>query len=343
VQANALKVETRFKTGYVNARQGTSGQNAFYEGPVDSQFSVNTTLLNFDSVRPQFGVAMNLPTGTSYLPNNQRFSRMDPDLVEIGAYGAGFNINPTAGLVIGLSQNAALSFSLGYAWQGAFTREAVDLNNPAGNVFDLKRRIDPGDVFTANVNYTTQLGKLMVLGSFAYMSESTAKTDGVNSGRAGAHYTSNVKATYQFDDQWAVVLNGSASFAEKNDVVVAGNLVPEPKNSNSLVLIGSIEPSYRMTERLTIAPNYSFLWRNENYYDPFEDQFIPAKTKHTAGLSATYAISQTASLELRGAHSWIHQDPSAFLPVAPPPAVARTPPTLTYQSWMASIAANLHF
>ena len=124
VQAGALKVETRMKGGYVYANQGTPGQGATYEGPVDTQASLNATFLNFDSVRPQLGVAVNLPTGTSYLPNNQRFARMDPDLVDIGSYGAGYNVNPTAGFVIGLNQNTAMSFSGGYAWQGAFIREA---------------------------------------------------------------------------------------------------------------------------------------------------------------------------------------------------------------------------
>ena len=56
------------------------------------------------------------------------------------------------------------------------------------------------------------------------------------------------------------------------------------------MVIGSIEPSYQLTERLKLAANYSFLWRDENYYDQFENQFIPAKTKHTVGLSATLCM-----------------------------------------------------
>src|SRR5262249_48500233 len=35
-----LKIETRFKSGYVYARHETSGQGATYNGPVDSQVSV---------------------------------------------------------------------------------------------------------------------------------------------------------------------------------------------------------------------------------------------------------------------------------------------------------------
>jgi opacity protein-like surface antigen len=350
-QPNAVKIETRVKGGYVYANQGTPGQGATYEGPVDTQAAINATFLNFDNIRPQAGVAVNLPTGTSYLPNNQRFARMDPDLVDIQSFGAGFNINPTAGFVIGLNKDTAMSFSAGYAWQGAFIREAIDLN--AGNglgafgsaAFDLKRKIDPGDVFTGNTNITTQIGKLVVFGTFAYMSESTAKVDGLEAGKQGARYVSNLALTYPIDDRWALALNGSWSFQEKNEIVVpGGGLATEPKNSNSHVLIGSIEPSYLVTERLRIAANYSFLWRDENFYDIIEAQFIPAKTKHTVGLSGSYALSQTASIELRGSHSWIHQDTSAFVPVRLAPlTLASVPPGLTYTAWMASISANFRF
>lgn len=342
-----FKVEMRAKGGYVYTRQGTPGQTATYEGPIDTQTSVNVVLTSFESVRPQFGVAMNLPTGTSYLPNNQRFTRVDPDLVEIGSYGAGFNINPTAGLVIGLNQNTAVSFSAGYAWNGKFVREAIDLNAGGGfgsGAFDLKRWIDPGDVFTANANVTTQIDKLTLLSSFAYMSESRVRVDGVDGGRAGARYNANLTATYQFDEKWALATNASWSFAEKNEIVINGVSATEPKNSNSHVIIGSIEPSYRVTERLRLAASYSFLWRDANFYDQIENQFVPAKQKHTAGVSAQYMVSPTASVELRGSHSWILQNDSAILPVTlVPPSSLPVPPAMRYEAWAVSTTANLRF
>ena len=53
----------------------------------------------------------------------------------------------------------------------------------------------------------------------------------------------------------------------------------EPKNSNSHVVIGSIDPGYLVTDRLRVSTNYSFLYRNENFYDQIENQFIPAKSE----------------------------------------------------------------
>ena len=344
---DTVKLETRIKSGWVYANQSTQGQQGTYDGPVDTQASINATFLNFDSVRPQVGVAVNLPTGTAYLPNNQRFARMDPDLVEVGSYGAGFNINPTAGFVMGINQNTAMSFSAGYAWQGAFTREGVDLNfGGAGSfgAFDLKRKVDPGDVFTGNVNYTTEIGPLVVLATFAYMSESEVKTDGVSVGQAGARYVSNLTLNQRLTDQWNLAINGSLSYQEKNKINVGGSLVAEPKNSNSVVVIGSFEPTYQWSERLKVAANYSVLWRNENYYDQIEEQFIPAKLKNTVGMSATYSLTPSASIEMKGSHSWITQDTGPFLPVVLVPlTLASLPPTLSYTAWMASLSANLRF
>ena len=110
------------------------------------------------------------------------------------------------------------------------------------------------------------------------------------------------------------------------------------------MLIGSIEPSYLVSERLRLAVNYSFLWRDENYYDQIEAQFIPAKTRHTVGASATYALSPTATIVLRGSYSWIDQDTGAFLPLTvAPPILAALPPELKYEAWMTSITANFVF
>jgi outer membrane immunogenic protein len=342
---SAYKVETRAKGGYVYTAQRTDGQTAYYSGPIDTQTSVNVVMLTFDNVRPQFGVAMNLPTGTSYLPNAQRFTRIDPDLAMVGAYGAGFNINPTAGFVMGLNQSTAISLSAGYAFQGKFVREAISLDTQFNNgVFDLKRYIDPGDVVTANFNVTTEVGNTVIYGSFAYMSESAVVIDGIESGRAGAKYNTNVTLNTTLTDRWSIVTNGTWSFQEKNEINIGNGLVTEPKNSNSHVVIASVEPGYLVTERLRLAVNYSFLWRDENFYDQLENQFIPAKTKHTVGASGRYVVTENSSIDVRGAYSWIEQDPSAILLVTdPPPTFAALPPQLNYTAWMVSTAANIRF
>lgn len=347
-----LKLESRFKGGYVYSNHSTPNQLAIYNGPIDTQATFNATFQDFETIRPTLGVALNLPTGNSFLPGNERFTRMDPDLVDVGSYGVGFNINPTAGFVVGLNESTALSLSAGYAWQGAFTKEAVQLGVTPSNflisTFDIRQKVNPGDTFTANANLTSSVGKnLLLQASFAYMAESKLTIDGVPAGRAGAHYVSNAAANYQIDERWALALNGSWSFQEKNEISnFMGGLVAEPKNSNSHLLIGSIEPSYQATDSLKLAVNYSVLYRNQNFYNQLEDQFSPAKLKHTAGISASYAITPNASIDLRGSHSWVRQSDGPLLVTTilpPPPAFALLPPTMTFEVWAASIGATMTF
>jgi opacity protein-like surface antigen len=347
------KLETRLKSGYVFSAQNTAGQLARYEGPVDTQAAFNLTLLNFDSIRPLLGLNLNLPTGNTYLPNGQRFSRMDPDLVDVGSYGTGFNVNPTAGFIFGIDEHTAISLSAGWTWQGPFTKEGINLAsvpdpNIAGafdqvSTTDLRQKVSPGDTYTVNGNVSSTFGSLVLNGSFAYMGDSHASIDGVSTGRAGAKFTANGSANYNFDQRTALNVNVSWNFAEKNDVPDAtGALVLEPKNSNSNVVIASIEPSYLATERLKLAVNYSYLCRDHNYYDPFQDQFVPAKQKHSAGASATYALTDAATVTLRGAHAWIRQDDGPILPAADFVPVFQ-PPQLKYQAWSASVATSLRF
>lgn len=350
------KFETRIKSGYVYSAQNTPGQVGRYEGPVDTQAAFNLTILSYDSFRPLFGLNLNLPTGNTYLPYSQRFTRMDPDLVDVGSYGTGFNVNPTAGLVFGIDEHTAVSLSAGWTWQGPFTKEGINevqVPNPAPppvNIvlatFDLKQRVDPGNTYTLNGNVSSTYGALQMNGSFAYMGDSHASINGIATGKAGAKLTANGSISYRFDERFSTALNVSWNFSERNRIANGfGGLILEPNNSNSNVVIASFEPSYLVTDRLKVAGNYSYLYRDHNYYNPFEDQFISAKQKQTAGASASYAVTEAATVTLRGSHSWIRQEdgPTLITTLGPPPAFALQPPALRYHSWAGSIGTAIRF
>jgi opacity protein-like surface antigen len=349
------KLETRIKSGYVYSASTTTGQEARYEGPVDTQMAFNLTLLNYDSIRPLFGLNVNLPTGNAYLPDGQRFARMDPDLVDIGSYGVGFNVNPTAGFVVGIDEHTAVSISAGWTWQGPFTKDGLDFSalptivvgnqniTNVQNITDLKQKVSPGNTYTLNGNVSSTYGGLSVNSSIAYMGDSHASIDGIDTGRAGAKFTANTAVNYKFDDRTALAFNASWNFSEKNDIVDANSaLIGEPKNSNSNVVIASLEPSYLVTDRLRVAANYSYLFRDHNYYDPFQDQFIASKQKHSVGVSSTYAVTDTASLTLRGSHAWVRQGDGPFVP-ATDFVDSFQPPSLKYEVWFASFGVSARF
>lgn len=361
-QGEAVRFQMRLKSGYVNSNH--AGQQASIDTMLDTQITGTWTYIGAESYQAFFAIATNVPTGTSVLRGNQRLTRMDPDLVDVGSYGVGFNFNPTVGIVFAVDQYTAISVGAGYAWQGSFNREALNPASVANQAvcfltcppfnpqFDATRSVDPGDVVTANVNTSSIFGNLSIKSAFALMTEGNLKLDGVSVGRSGAKYSANTSATYKIDPRWTLLINGSWSFAEKNKITtISGALATEPKNSNSNIVIGSIQPMYAVSDKIAFGPNYSVLWRSENYYDIIEDQFISAKLKQSAGAIASYAIGPNASIRLQGSYFWIHADPGAYLttlqtiPPLQPAVLSRDyfPPSLSYTGWTAMIAGRLQF
>lgn len=365
-QPELFKVETRFKAGWTETSSKTIGQEATVATWLDSQLTTTWTYLGSQNARTFVGVALNIPTGESYFPNNLRFVRMDPDLVEVNPAGAGFNVNPTAGIIFAVNENTAVSISAGYAWLGTFTREGFDGGSvaacfnvvcpaPPTAVFDKPVRINPGDVFTANANISSVFANYSVKTSFAYMSESKVTEDGIPVAQRGATFSANSTLTYKFSDPFSIIVNGSWRFSEKNKYLdpLTGALVTEPKNSNSNLLIGKFEPVYKLSDRWIISSNYTVLWRSQNYYDIVEGQFIPEKLKQSVGGGLTFLTPTKATISLRGSYFWINENAGAYLPTfySAPKGVdpsyfanyQNIPPSLQYTGWTLALGAKIAF
>src|SRR5262249_46577214 len=154
--------------------------------------------------------------------------------------------------------------------------------------FDLtseRVETDPGSALQAALSAVAKIGPAIVQGSFTYVSESEVQQGGVPVGRAGAGYVASLRALYPVTGKFAIDVSGGWRFSEKNKVPKTppsanlpfggGDLIDEAKNSNSHVLIGAVQPTWTLTDNLTFALNYSFLWRDQNYYDIIEDRFSP--------------------------------------------------------------------
>jgi hypothetical protein len=273
---------------------------------------------------------------------------MDPDLVPVGSFGAGANVNPTAGFVFGVDQHTAVSLSGGYLWQGDFVKEGINLGTDPTDkdiiaTTDLKQKVSPGNTYTLNGNVSSTYDRLVLNGSLAYMGASHASLDDITSGRAGAKLTANASASYNFTERAALSTNVSWSFAEKNQIPTAiGDLVNEPSNSNSNVVIVSVDPSYVVNNRLKIAANYSYLYRDANYYDQLQDQFISAKHKNSVGGSATYALTRDTIVTLQGSHAWVSQADGPIIPATDEIPMLQ-PPALKYQVWAGTVAVSTSF
>src|SRR5262245_559374 len=284
--SGAARWELIAKSAYVWSNHATKGQEATYSGPTDTQLSATVSLGGFPYVRPLAGVVVNVPTGESFLPGQRRFLRMAPDLVEIGAYGEGLNINPIIGFTFSPIPQVTWTPSVGYAWRGAFDREGgkfvvIDKGfTPPDDVktVDLtstRVATDPGDVLTASLSTVAKFGNLSLESTTSFTSESEVTQNGIPVGRKGAGYISNLSGLYVVSPTFGIIFNGSWRFNEKNRVPMdlpsaghpfgAGGLIEEAKNSNSHVLIGGIQPTFVLSDNVRLGVNYSILHRTENY------------------------------------------------------------------------------
>jgi hypothetical protein len=365
-QPELYKFETRVKGGWTETNSKTVGQESTVATWLDTQVTTTWTYLGSQNFRTFVGLATNLPTGKSYFPNNERFVRMDPDLVEVSVAGAGFNFNPTAGFIFAVNENTAVSLSAGYAWLGEFTREGFDGGSvancfvniclsPPTAIFDKAVRINPGDVFTANANVSSVFANYSVKSSFAYMSSTKVTEDGRAVGQKGATFSANSTVTFKISDPFSLVLNGTWGFAEKNKYVdpATGMLYTELKNSNSNLLIGKAEPVFKLTDKLSVSGNYTILWRSANYYDIVEGQYIPEKLKQSVGGSMTLLNAAKSSITLRGSYFWINENQGAYLPSnydqinSSSPKIyynyQNQPPDLRYTGWTLAVSGKVSF
>jgi hypothetical protein len=291
----------------------------------DTQISGTATYNGINGIQPFASLAVNVPTGKSALYGNTRFARMDPDLVDIGSYGEGWNIGPTVGVNIAITPNLLATISGGYTHRGPFDKEGPDAVTGLVTATD---HVKNGDDATVTFALGYSQGALSLQGSIseAWNGESKVNELGMNNFqryRAGQRTTVIGSATYAWNEQWTSSLNGFWTHSNRNAQLDATGLVlvPEQFNQNSDLFKIANDLTYRWSDALSLGPTASYLRRLHNSYDPQTGSFIPAKTRWSAGATANYKISDMLSLNGRVEKIWIHED---VLP-GPPPGVPMVP------------------
>ena len=298
-----FKVELLTRSGYVRARQSTPGASGEVSTATDTSFTSKVTYLALDGVQPFMSLSVNVPTGRTVLLGNAAFARMDSDLVDIATFGEGWNIGPTVGVKVAPAENLLMIFGAGYTYRGPYDREgAID---PA-TLIQGTTRINPGDQITPNVTIGYQVGKLQLQGSASYVLETVTRLDGAPFYQAGDRMLANFAAGYDFTDSLSASFTGLFSHSGRNKVAMLGlsDLAVEGFNSNSNVFKAIIDITYK-TGKLALGPTGGFLHRDHNAWSSTAFQFLPAKTRWSAGGVAGYAVSDAVTLNARVEHIWI--------------------------------------
>lgn len=310
-----LQLDLSLHGGWVDARQITVGQSGQVATATDTTASATFTYQGFQGVQPFLAIDTNLPTGKpalfgAFAPN----ARLDPDFVDVSSFGEGFNIGPTFGFNFPISAALIFTTSVGYTWRGVFFSEGpfIDANTPQSTT-----RTNPGDDLTVTAGGTLNFGNISINLTGTVGTETSTTINKLRTFRPGDRYTLSTQITYNWAENWgATTLSGSAVYGNRNQIVFVdanghilnlGNLGGEPFNSNSTIYQVQLQHMFPVGQ-FQVGPTGSFLDRRHNSYDPVALQFVPAKTRWSAGALAQYAPNPALTFNARVEGIWIHEN-----------------------------------
>jgi hypothetical protein len=344
-----VKLTFNIRSGWVHSSQTTSGLIGTVDTWLDTVMSGSITYLG-NGVQPFVSMSVNAPTGRSTLFGSSANARMDPDLVEISSFGEGWNVGPTVGVSVPLTESFIVTGSVGYTWRDRFNRErSTAETDPA---LQTTTSVDPGDVITGTlgVNYRDARWTWSLTGTIS--EETTTTENGAPLYQAGRRYLATASVARSWPAQWGqTTLTASYAHSNRNKVLLAGvdPLITEIFNNNADVYRVGLQHLFLIGQNLALGPTASYLHRNNNGYNPGTLQFVPAKERWAVGGLARRAVGNNVTLNIRGEHVWTREDEriapgdqlfSVLLNDFVPGSAV---PTLSHTGWMVAGGINVVF
>jgi opacity protein-like surface antigen len=355
-QSNDLKIEMLMRGGWVSAHQSTAGLVGTVATATDTVTSGTVTYLGLKGLQPFASLELNLPTGLAALTAAQVNARMDPDLVDISTFGEGLNIGPTLGVNIPLSEAWLLTLSTGYSRRGAYDMEGP-LTPAAGDAAPQSTNIKPGDALTVTAVLGYQAGSLSGKLTGTVTENGTTKENDTPFVKPGQRALIAGTASYDWPGSHSgtTTVNASAAHSNRNEVLfqcLMGcpvGLVGEPFNTNSNVYQAGVQHLFNFN-KLAIGPEGSFLFRDNNGYEPTTLQFVPAKQRWSAGVLAQYSPTNAFNFNARLDRIWTHENQTPGLPngemfsvLAGSTVTAFTIPVISSTGWLLSVGMTANF
>ena len=331
--------------GWVKAVQSTPGHSGEVQTTTDTVASGTVTYLGLQGIQPFVSLNANLPTGKTVLPGNQANARMDPDFVDISTFGEGFNLGPTAGFNFPITDSLLVTTSFGYTWRGRFTQDSfIDPTNPF-----LTSRVDPGDNLTATGAINYQIGQLAIGFTGAVTWETATSVDGTNTLKPGNRLLLALQSSYVWSENFGTTtLNASLAHSNRNKILLPGFsfLAIEALNSNSNVYRVGLQHMVPVGN-FQIGPVGSVLYRDQNGYNSATLQFVPPKTRWSAGMLAQYTPKEAITINARFEGIWTRENENPAVDggklddLAGGVLLAATVPVISGTGWQTSIGINI--
>lgn len=305
-------VEIDGRGGYVHAGQTAATVSGSVSTATDTTLSGTATYTGFTGWQPYVTLMANLPTGMSVLSNTRTFARMDPDIVPVAIFGEGFNLGPTVGVNLPFNSDFTMVVSGGYTWRGAYWKEGGF--NPFTMMTAAPDLINPSNVWTGALTASYHHDALTLQGTASYARETINYVNHAISYRLGPRTTLSGVGSYAWNKSWTTSIDGYVVHIDKNDIptfFLAPSLSEEMLDSNNNIYRINVRHMYSTpfyAGTLTIGPMGSYMYRANNSWDPNSFVFVPAKSRYSAGLSASYAPNGKMSLTAHVERVWIREN-----------------------------------
>lgn len=313
-----LKIELLARSGYIWSKQSTTGSlgqpfSAEYESLTDTTLGGTFTVLEFAGFQPFFSLNVNAPTGRGSLKGNAAAARLDQDVAGPPTFGEGWNIGATVGVNIPITAKFMLSLGVGQTKRGEFDREGDLTPAPQQTV-----AINPGDVYTYNASLAWKGEQTTIQGQASYSYETRTTYDGIDFYRSGDKLQFGLGLQHAWTGEIISRVTGTYGSSHKNDVRFASDgvntaLIEEAFNSNSNVYNVSTDLFFKVGS-FYVGPTVGYMYRDNNEWSSTAFQFLPAKTKWSAGGLLQGNLTNSFSVSARAERVWIteNQKPNAF-------------------------------
>jgi hypothetical protein len=166
--------------------------------------------------------------------------------------------------------------------------------------------------------------------------ESETSFGGTPSFQLGDRFLVSASGSYAWSEASVSSFVFSWSHAQKNKGIIPP-FATEALNSNSNVYRVQLGHAF-IHGNWSFGPSASFLFRDENSYDPTAFQFVPAKTRMSAGGNMRYRVTDCATAYVSAEHIWIHEGQRIF-----PGANALPTPALSCSGWSVAGGATFRY
>jgi hypothetical protein len=345
---DVVKAQFLVRSGWVRSSQSTAGLSGTVETITDTVMSGTLTYLGINGVQPFVSMNVNAPTGRAALFGNEANARMDPDLVEIGSFGEGWNLGPSAGASFSITESMLLTASVGYTWRGRFDRErsSSEINPTVQNATSL----DPGQVITGTLTlgYQDPQWSWSVTGTLS--EESITRENGVDLYKPGLRYVASATVARNWPERWGqTTVNASYAHSNRNEVLFLGasTLITETFNTGSDLYRVGVQHLFLVDDTLALGPTASYLHRDRNGYNTTTLQFVPEKERWAVGGIARKALTQNVTFNVRGEYIWTDEDERSapggqqFSVLANAFVAGSAVPVVSSRGWMIAAGVNV--